>query len=209
MTETLNRSAEGQVWQQQHEIVPIPNERIRHEVLHYAALCLPDHVHWCGGTREERRVLKYEAAIDAEQAPASQIRCCIDGSKPAGPPTDLLPGGDSASTLRHLFHGSMKGRTMYVLPFIIPIEGTNPAIPGVQLTDSALLACQIEQTFPSGDAAWVRLTTGSPFWLCLHAEGKQVAREDRVRWELPAEKTLWAYGPDYGIHTLRRVICGT
>ena len=206
MTQTFPICAEGEVWQKCHNVVPVPNELIRRDVLHYAAICLPDRVHWCGGTKQELQVLRSQAADEAHQTPShSQIgstQTAHDGTVIAS----RLARDDSKGALRQLFHGSMKGRTMYVVPFFLPAEGAEPEIVGLQLTDSAVVAASVEGAFPSGDTAWVHLTAGKAFWLCLHASGNQETPDDRVRWELPLEMTLWAYGPGYGVHTLRRVL---
>lgn len=208
MTETLNGSAEGEVWQNQHQVVPVPSERVRREVLHYAALCLPDQVHWCGGASQERQVLHYQAVAESERAAAAEILESGASATPRhGPKLDRLPGGDAGKSLRHLFRDSMNGRTMYVVPFVLPADGTHPEAVVIQLTDSAELASEIEGAFLCGDRVWARLAAGVPFWLCLHASGNGT-EDDRVRWELPAELTLWAFGRDYGIHTLRRVLRG-
>lgn len=208
MTDTLPISAEGEVWQKCHNIVPVPNESIRRDVLHCAAICLPDRVRWCGGTTQERQVLRWQAAAEVDRTPGQPLIAAEQAQAEASHKgiSPRLARGDSKDTLRHLFHESMKGRTMYVVPFVLPAEGAEPEIVGLQLTDSAVVAGSVEGAFPSGDTAWAHLASGKPFWLCLHASGNQEPPDDRVRWELPLEKTLWAYGPGYTVHTLRRVL---
>lgn len=208
MTETLQIPERGETWQKTHDILPVPNELIRRDVLHYAALCLPDRVHWCGGTEQEHQILRSLAAAEAGRAPSQAI---IGGEQKPDelaktPAATRLAGDDAHGSLRHLFHESMKERTMYVVPFVLPSEGAEPEIVGLQLTDSAAVASGIENSFPSGDPAWAHLMGHKPFWLCLHASGNQQTPDDRVRWEFPLERTLWAYGPAYGVQTLRRVL---
>lgn len=208
MTETLQIPAEGETWQKLHNIVPVPNETIRRDVLHYAALCLPDRVHWCGGTNQELQVLRSQALAEGDRAADHSLITAERAYAEAGHSGAIprLARADAKGTLRRLFHQSMKGRTMYVVPFVIPADGAEPEIGGLQLTDSAVVAGSVESAFPSGDLAWAHLTGGKPFWLCLHASGNQEPPDDRVRWELPIEKTLWAYGPGYGVETLKRVL---
>lgn len=124
MTEILQIPEQGETWQKTHKFLPVPNESIRRDVLHYAALCLPDRVHWCDGTEQERQIFRSLAAAEAGQAPSQGI------------------------------------------------------IAGEQKPDE----------------------------LANRPTATRLAGDDRVRWEFPRERTLWAYGPGYDVQTLRRIL---
>lgn len=185
MTITLQMPSETEVWQARHT-APVPKHSVRRWVLHTAALCLPRRVYWCDGGARERLLLRAQAAIERFPA-ASEDR----------PQSSLGPGG-----LRRRFRECMQGRTMYVVPFVVPANASAPERLGVQLTDSAVVALAMELAFPTGDFAWSRITPSRAFLRCLHSVGSGHAAGRRV-WHFPDEQTVWAYGPQYGPDALR------
>ena len=167
-----------------------------------AALTQPDEVHWCDGSAEEydrlaqgacrRRHLR--AAVRCQAARTRTWRCPIPTTSRASriarssarrtrPTRARRTTGASRSEMRvaltELFEGSMRGRTMYVVPFCMGPLGSNISYIGVQLTDSAYVACSMRIMTRMGQPALDVLGDDGDFVPCLHSVGHAAGRAGR------------------------------
>src|ERR1700690_3235601 len=121
-------------------------------------LCEPDHVFWCDGSNEEKEFLCAEAVargvlvkLNQEKLPGCYLhrsnpndvarveQCtfiCTETADEAGPTNNWSPPKEMYARLHPLCHGAMKGRTMYVVPYLMGPLGSPLSKVGIELTDS-------------------------------------------------------------------------
>ena len=150
--------------------VPTRNRALIEWVEEVASRTQPDDVHWCDGSAEEYDVL---AQLMVEAGTFEKL------SKAKRPNSYLaLSDPSDVARVEDLFEGSMRGRTMYVVPFSMGPLGSPISEVGVQLTDSAYVACSMRIMTRMGAGALEQLGEDGAFVPCLHSLGAPLAEGD-------------------------------
>jgi len=195
----------------------------RHEgliqwVKEIAALCQPDDIFWCDGSRREyedllSQMVEVGMASPLAKRPESflfrsdptdvaRIESHTYVSTPsqddAGPTNNWIAPDELKRTMTELYRGCMKGRTMYVIPYSMGPIGSPLAKIGVEISDSPYVVCNMHIMTRVGDRVIEALGTDGEFIPCLHSVGAPLAEGARdVLWPCaPMEKKYISHFPE-------------
>jgi phosphoenolpyruvate carboxykinase (GTP) len=199
------------------------NQALLRWVTEMVTLCKPDRVAWCDGTEEERERLTKEAMqsgvltqLNQEKLPGCYYHrsnandvarvenltfICTPTKDEAGPTNNWMAPDEAYAKLRKLFDGSMKGRTMYVVPYIMGPFGSPMSKIGVEITDSVYVALNMRIMTRMGKQALTMLGDSNDFNRGLHST-LDCSPDRRFICHFPQDNTIWSVGSGYGGNVL-------
>ncbi len=199
------------------------NSAVRSWVADIEALTTPSAVVYCDGSKAERDRLIAECLASGELIELNQQKlpgCYLHRSAPhdvartehltfvstteqddAGPTNNWMAPDAAREKLTPLFRGSMKGRTMYVVPFLMGPPGSPYSKVGVEITDSRYVVLNMAIMTRVGQPALDHLGDASDFTRCLHSLG-DLSPDRRFIVHFPEDNAVWSIGSGYGGNAL-------
>ena len=188
-----------------------------------ANLCQPDRIFWCSGSEAERKLLTDEAVRSGILTPLNQEKwpgCYYHRSNPndvarveqltfictpieeeAGPTNNWANPSEMYAKLHALAAGAMKGRTMYVVPYLMGPPGSPLTRVGLELTDSVYVVLSMRVMTRMGDLAYAELGERNDFNRGLHCM-LDVNPDRRYIAHFPQDNTIISVGSNYGGNVL-------
>jgi phosphoenolpyruvate carboxykinase (GTP) len=216
------------------DAAPTRHARLLDWVRQVAQLTQPDRVEWCDGSPEEWRRLtdllvetgtftrldeskkpnSFWCASDPTDVARVEDRtfiCSVD-ERDAGPTNNWMAPADMKAVMTELYTGSMRGRTMYVIPYCMgPLNAESPLL-GVELTDSPYVVVSMHIMTRMGANVLPLLGDDADFVPGVHSVGAPLEPgQADVSWpcnpikyisHFPEERQIWSYGSGYGGNAL-------
>jgi phosphoenolpyruvate carboxykinase (GTP) len=197
-----------------------------------AQLTEPDQIYWCTGTREEwdritsdlvdagtlvrlkKKPNSFWCASDPTDVARVEDRTyiCSNDETDAGPTNNWMEPSKMKAIMTDLYRGSMKGRTMYVIPFCMgPLNAKDPMY-GVEITDSPYVVASMHIMTRMGSDVLKTMGDSAKYVKALHSVGAPLAPGQKdVAWpcnptkyiiQFPEDHAIWSYGSGYGGNAL-------
>jgi phosphoenolpyruvate carboxykinase (GTP) len=212
---------------------PTENPRILDFVRSIAERTTPDSIEWITGDEDQRQALlqkaidagtivkltkpadSYYAASDPDDVARVEDRTfiCSEKQEDAGPLNNWMAPAQMKGILEDVFAGSMRGRTMYVIPFVMGHVNAQQPMFGIEVTDSPYVVLSMGVMARAGRESLEAIDRlDADFVECVHSVGAPLEPgQDDVAWpcsttkyitHFPEERSIWSYGSGYGGNAL-------
>jgi phosphoenolpyruvate carboxykinase (GTP) len=205
------------------EVTVNQHRELQEWVEEMARMCEPDQVVWIDGSEEEKDRLTAQAVATGEVEWLNQEKLpgcvfhrtavndvartedltyiCTRRKEDAGPTNNWMSPEDGYQRAGEIFQGSMRGRTMYVIPFSMGPVGSPFSKIGVELTDSIYVVLNMRIMTHVGRAVLKQLGSHGDFTKCLHGKA-ELDIQRRLILHFPEDNAIWSVGSGYGGNVL-------
>lgn len=201
----------------------IVNQKAKMWIDEMAALTMPDRIVYIDGSEEQLEQLRREAIetgeiikLNQDLLPGCYLHrtavndvarvehrtfICTKNREDAGSTNNWMDPQECYEKLGKLFRGSMRGRTMYVIPYSMGIVGSEFAKIGIELTDSIYVVLNMAIMTRIGDEVSKALGENGDFVKGLHSKA-DLDEENRYICHFPEDNTIWSINSGYGGNVL-------
>ena len=202
---------------------PTSNKYVLNWIDEMASLCAPDKIVWIDGSTEQENALRDEACATGEMIRLNQEKLpgcylhrtaindvarvegrtfiCTREKADAGNINNWMHPDECKEKLTKLYRGSMRGKTMYVIPYSMGIVGSPFAKYGIELTDSIYVVLNMLIMTRVGNNVLDALGSSPDYIKGLHARA-ELDEENRYIVHFPEENTIWSVNSGYGGNVL-------
>ncbi len=188
-----------------------------------AALTCPDKIVWIDGSAQQTEALREEAVSTGEMIRLNQEKLpgcylhrtaindvarvenrtfiCTKKKEDVGATNNWMESGECYEKLSKLYKGSMKGKTMYVIPYSMGVVGSSFSKIGIELTDSIYVVLNMLIMTRAGKEVIDNLGDSADFIKGLHARA-DLDEENRYICHFPEDNTIWSVNSGYGGNVL-------
>lgn len=199
------------------------HKELKEWVKQMAAMCKPDDIVWIDGSEEQRRQLEEEAVatgelirLNRELLPGCVFHrsaendtartehltyICTKKKEDAGPTNNWMAPGEAYRRASDIVSGTMRGRTMYVIPYSMGPVGSPFSKIGVELTDSIYVVLNMLIMTRAGEKVLNALGSDGEFTKCLHGKA-ELDLDKRLILHFPEDNAIWSVGSGYGGNVL-------